>query len=117
MYDIFEQLLQIHNVTAYKVSKETGIGQSTFSDWKTGRSVPKSDKLQRIADYFGVTVEYLLGQESNEKENTLTIKNNQEKELILLCRKVEDASEEDKQIIIDHFKNSIDLFLKAKGLK
>lgn len=60
MYDIFEQLLQERGITAYKVSKETGITQSTLSDWKRGRSTPKTDNMKKIADYFGVTVDYLM---------------------------------------------------------
>ena len=59
MYEIFSKLLQENGVTPYKVSKETGVSQSTLSDWKRGVSTPKIDKLQRIADYFGVSVEYL----------------------------------------------------------
>ena len=46
MYEIFEQLLQKNGVTAYKVSKETGVTQSTLSDWKRGRSTPKSDNMK-----------------------------------------------------------------------
>ena len=53
-----------NNKTAYAVSKETGISQSVLSDWKRGRSNPKVDKLQKLADYFGVSIEYFLeGQE------------------------------------------------------
>lgn len=59
MYEIFSKLLQDFGVTAYKVSKETGISQTTFSNWKSGRSVPKTDALQKIADYFGVSLDYL----------------------------------------------------------
>lgn len=59
MYEIFEQLLQKHGISAYKVSKDTGIATATLSDWKNGRSIPKSDKMQILADYFGVTFEYL----------------------------------------------------------
>lgn len=46
--------------TDYKVSELTGIPKSTFSDWKSGRSVPKTEKLKKIADCFGVTVDYFL---------------------------------------------------------
>lgn len=67
MYEIFVKLLEKYGVTAYKVSKATGIAGSTFSDWKNGRSTPKQDKLQKIADYFGVTVDYLMtGKETDE---------------------------------------------------
>lgn len=118
MYDIFVQLLQKHDVTAYRVSKETGIGQSTFSDWKNGKSTPKQDKLKLIADYFNVSLNYLMGLEEKEiYENELEAKNATEKEILLLCRKVNDAPEEVKEQIINQFKNSIDIYLTAKGLK
>ena len=76
MYEIFVKLLEKYGVTAYKVSKATGIAGSTFTDWKTGRSTPKQDKLQKIADYFGVTVDYLMTgkEEPEKKEITLTPK-------------------------------------------
>lgn len=63
MYEIFERLLKQHNVTPYKVAKATGISTSTLSEWKNGSYTPKADKLQKIADYFNVTVDYLLGNE------------------------------------------------------
>lgn len=68
MYEIFVKLLEKYGVTAYKVSKATGIAGSTFTDWKTGRSTPKQDKLQKIADYFGVTVDYLMTGKDEPKE-------------------------------------------------
>lgn len=77
MYEIFENLMKEHGVTAYKVSKETGIATSTLSDWKKGRSTPKQDKLQKIADFFNVTVDYLLtgnNEEKKERDYSLTIK-------------------------------------------
>ena len=71
MYKIFEDLLKKHNITAYKLSKELGISQSTFSDWKRGRCVPKQDKMQKIADYFGVSLEYLSTGEEKKEEPAL----------------------------------------------
>ena len=60
MYDVFVQLCQRDNVTPYVVSKATKIPASTFTDWKNGRSTPKMEKLQKIADFFNVSVEYLV---------------------------------------------------------
>lgn len=71
MYEIFQQLLDKNNVKAFDVSKATGISTSTLTDWKKGRSVPKQDKMQKIADYFGVTVNYLMtGKEDSEKKES-----------------------------------------------
>lgn len=60
MYEKFEKLLKKNGITPYKVSKDTGIATSTLSSWKTGEYVPKVDKLQILADYFGVPLEYFL---------------------------------------------------------
>ena len=68
MYEIFEKLLKAHNVTAYRVSKETGIATATLTQWKNGSSIPKTDKLQKIADFFGVSLYYLTTGEEKEDE-------------------------------------------------
>ena len=60
-YQRFEALLKSHGATVYRVAKATGISNSTFTDWKNGRSTPKADKLRLIADYFGVTLDSLIG--------------------------------------------------------
>lgn len=57
MYERFESLCKERGVTAYKVAKATGISTATLSNWKAGRSTPKADKLQLIADYFDVPLE------------------------------------------------------------
>ena len=69
MYEIFEQLLQKYGVTPYKVSKATGVSQSSLSDWKLGKITPTTKTLQKIADYFGVTIDYLMTGEKKEENN------------------------------------------------
>lgn len=87
MYEIFSELLQKYGVTPYKVSKETGVSQSTLSDWKRGVSTPKPDKLQKIADYFGVPLTYFLNETTGtsdvEKVPALTSKNERDIEKTL----------------------------------
>lgn len=58
MYKKIAALMQQRGITAYRLSKDTGIPQSVLSDWKTGRSKPKFDKLLILARYFDVPVEY-----------------------------------------------------------
>lgn len=60
MYAVFESLLKQKGVKAYDVCKATGISASVITDWKKGRYQLRADKLQKIADYFGVTIEYLM---------------------------------------------------------
>lgn len=87
MYEIFERLLQKHNLSAYKVSKATGVTQSTLSDWKRGRSTPKTDTMQKLADFFDVSVDYMMGRESEEpnavdKENNPIVLDDEALELL-----------------------------------
>ena len=60
MYEKYEELLKKTGKTSYQVSKDTGIGQNTLSNWKTGRSKPKIENIKILADYFGVKVEELI---------------------------------------------------------
>ena len=64
MYEIFEQLLHKKGVTPYRVAKDSGVTQTALSNWKSGKSIPSLSTLQKIADYFGVTVDYLMTGES-----------------------------------------------------
>lgn len=68
MYEIYCKLRDSKGVKDSDVVKATGITKSTFSDWKSGRSKPKNDKLQKIADYFGVTIDYLMTGTEDKKE-------------------------------------------------
>ncbi len=60
MYEKFAALLEQTNKSAYRVAADTGINASVFSDWKSGKSKPKVDKLKILADYFGTTIEYFI---------------------------------------------------------
>lgn len=60
MYEKFLKLLEERDITPYRVATDTGIPQSTFSDWKAGRSMPGAEKIYKLAKYFGVPMEYFM---------------------------------------------------------
>lgn len=75
MYEIFEELLKEKGLKPIDVSRATGISSSTLTDWKMGRSVPKRDKMQKIASFLGVSDEYLnTGIEKQEIDEVNTPK-------------------------------------------
>lgn len=87
MYEIYCKLRDAKKLKDSQVALATGITKSTFSDWKNGRSNPKHDKLQKIADYFEVTLEYLTtGKEDAPKETTLTPKDERD-----IAKRLEDT--------------------------
>ena len=60
MYRKIAELMQKNNVTAYQVAKATGLSNSAFSTWKKGRNKPNVEALQKLAEYFGVSVDYFF---------------------------------------------------------
>ena len=55
-----DKLVLAKGISCYVVAKELGLAPTVFSDWKSGKSMPKADKLIKIADYFGVAISYFL---------------------------------------------------------
>ncbi len=64
MYKNFNSLLKKKKLTAYAVSKATGLSPTVFSDWKSGKSKPKVDKLIKIAEFLEVPLEELIKEET-----------------------------------------------------
>ena len=60
-YDRYSKIRDSMKMTDYAVAKKAGIGKSTFADWKSGRSCPKSGKLEKIAEALGVSYDELVG--------------------------------------------------------
>ena len=82
MYEIYQRLLDKKGVKNSDVARATGISNMTLSDWKRGKSVPKYDKMRKIAEYLNVSAYYLM---------TGTEKNYSEYDAILDARISEDA--------------------------
>lgn len=59
MYKNYERVRNSKGLKDSDVCKATGISSATMSEWKNGRYTPKLDKLSRIADFLGVSVEYI----------------------------------------------------------
>lgn len=69
-YDNYIKLCAVHDKSPTAVSKEIGLSNAAASGWKNGKK-PSAVTKQKLADYFGVTVEELTG-ESEQKEKPST---------------------------------------------
>ena len=65
-FDIYRKLCLQIGKAPNTVAKELSITSGTVTGWKQGR-VPQNATLRKIANYFGVSVDYLLGHEEKEK--------------------------------------------------
>lgn len=59
-----KELREKAGYSQYSFAKAFGTKQSTVGNWESGAREPKFDTMQRLADFFGVSVDYLLGRES-----------------------------------------------------
>lgn len=60
LYSRIEELCDSNEITITRLEKECGFSNATIKKWKD-TSTPGIDKVQRIARYFGVSTDYLLG--------------------------------------------------------
>lgn len=70
IYERIEQLRKAQKISQGKLEKELGFSNGSVSKWKN--STPTPERLQKIADYFNVTVDYLMTGKNNVKPSTLS---------------------------------------------
>lgn len=66
--------MRINNKTRREVCKDLGFSYYTFSDWCTGKKYPRMDKVEMLANYFGILKSDLIEEkltEEKEKDNDL----------------------------------------------
>ena len=61
MLERIDTLLMENGFNDTQLADIAGVGKSTVSGWRSGKYSPKKDKLERIANHFGVSVEWLAG--------------------------------------------------------
>ena len=110
MWEIFKKLCDNKNVVPNNIAKELGIPSGTITGWKQGICKPKVEKLQSIAEYFNVSLEYLLGNSESPAKDGIwldeeTAKIAQEifenKDLRLLFDSAVDSKPEDLKLVHD----------------
>lgn len=71
IYERIESLRKSKGLSQGKLEKQLGFSNGSISKWKN--STPKVERLQKLADFFGVSVEYLMtGKEDEQKEKDNT---------------------------------------------
>ncbi len=56
-----EDLMKNEKLTQMQLAKAIGVGQSSVSDWLNSKSEPSIENLWKLADFFDVSVDYLIG--------------------------------------------------------
>lgn len=66
-YDLFCELCEKKGVSPTRAALEIGLSKATPTSWKNKGITPQAAQLQKIASYFGVSVDSLLGIKQKEK--------------------------------------------------
>lgn len=56
-----KDLMQVERLSQYALAKNIEVNQSTVCNWLNGKKEPSIESLWKLADYFDVSVDYLIG--------------------------------------------------------
>ena len=71
-YDIYKNLCESIGKSATAVAIDLDISRGTVSNWKNKGASPNGEILQKIADYFDISVDYLLSGETKKSPDTMS---------------------------------------------
>lgn len=90
-------LMTERGISAAQLTKDAYLTVGSITQWKKGTAKPSAENLSKLADYFGVSVDYLLGR--TEIRETVTAENQ------FKIKKAPSLTDEEKQLLDDYFVN------------
>lgn len=141
LYNRIDQLCKARGTNVTALCKKAGVGRATLSELNAGRTKTlKLETAQKLADALGVSLNLLQGKYDDDGPISFTVsaselqdhlsekkaptpedgrdfaQNDHEEDMLLLARHMAQIPEEDRKALKEQFRNSIDLYLKAKGI-
>lgn len=94
--DRIRSLANDRKVTLAELERNLDFSNGSLRKW--GTSTPSGDKIEKVADYFNVSVDYLLGRTQNPYTSNDNLMNTQELETLIMFRKeTEDMTDDEKE--------------------
>lgn len=100
--DRIKELAAEQRISLAELERRTGLSSGSITKW--GKSSPSIDKLQKVADYFGVTTDFLIGR------NVISSNDSNPEAELLAAHLNKDFTDDDMAKIIDY----IDMIKRAK---
>jgi transcriptional regulator with XRE-family HTH domain len=97
-----KQLRAESGVNQTELAAAMGVTQGTVGNWETDKREPDHDMLRKLAEYFAVPLDFLLGGDE---------------ELALITRKLAGVPDADREQLIGDLNSTIDAYMKAKGIQ
>lgn len=106
-YDRLKSLTQRQGLSINELEERVGLGRNTLYSWKT--KVPSGTNLMKVADYFHVSTDYLLGRESKaDMVHNMTV---DEALGTIMSYNGKPVSDHDKRVM----KDLLEAYLRSKG--
>ncbi|WP_270364363.1 helix-turn-helix domain-containing protein [Enterococcus malodoratus] len=115
LFERISYLAKKHDKSLKEVAEELGLSRNAIYQWKT--SSPKADTLQKVATYFNVSTDYLLGRTDDPNPNSPGValdwddtlfrdgdNSEKEKDVRLIQRAALEMSDDERKVAIDLWK-------------
>jgi len=97
-YDTFKVLCEKKGVSCKRAVTEMGFSNSLATKWKNTGATPQGETLSKIADYFGVSVDYLLG---TEQQKTPGLTKKDERDIAKELERMRESLESGQALMFD----------------
>lgn len=101
-----KRLLKQNSMTAARLSEIVGVSTATISDWSNGKTYPRIDKIETMAEYFGISKSALV------EDPEQVVKNEQTDEPILMAAHwgldLSGVPDEERARVIDRAKSYVE---------
>ncbi len=106
------------NLTLEEIAKKLNTSRQAIFKYENNiiMNIPP-DKVEQLASVLKTSPAYLMGWEEKTDFPEAVAKSEEEKRVLMLYRKTEDIPEDMRHLIIEHFENTIDVYLKAREKK
>lgn len=109
-----KQICKERKIAISKLEKDLGFANGYIGQLKKGFF--PSDRAKKISIYLGIELNGTTSEDIVYNSEDIA-KDDSERKLLMLCRNATNANPEEKEALVKTFESTIDIYLKAKGLK
>ncbi len=105
-----KEIRKQRGITQEEAANFLEVKRQTYGAYERGVSTPDSPTLKKLADYFGVSIEFFF---RDGTEDSILVQSPEEERLLILARRAEKIPPKQRERIIKAFEDNIDLYLEA----
>ena len=101
-----KELRTAHHTTQSQLANIIGVSQQAVAQWENDKADPDNAILIKLADYFNVTIDYLVGRTNKNNTNELNLSITLDQ--IDIIKRLQSLDEAAQEIALDNIKNTLD---------